>query len=296
MVRPTWTPCVSLISLLPSPLSLFPHPHSLLLSFPLSSPAARRRRGAQSPASVSTPATPIAWTRQWWWAWGSPRTARVRALPWTSTCASPAAFGRGRAGRRRGAQPCWARCRRGSRRGREQSDGGEDGGSKATARRWCVVVTCEVAARCPPPVGRRALPPLPPAPARRYSSPVGCPDELASSLAALPSAALSTGTARAAAPLPPTHRPGVCRRSSPTGRRAPHPPAGLRAPLLEMVSQTLWTTWHFCSTIIPSILLYWPPIFIWKRTGWSLNLSYLWINSSILSVMPYCYYTCFFSF
>lgn len=57
----------------------------------------------------------------------------------------------------------------------------------------------EVAARCLPPVGRRTRPPLQPAPASRRSSPADRPDELASSLAALPSAALSP--ARRAPPL-----------------------------------------------------------------------------------------------
>uniref|UniRef100_A0A0E0BQK7 Uncharacterized protein n=1 Tax=Oryza glumipatula TaxID=40148 RepID=A0A0E0BQK7_9ORYZ len=113
--------------------------------------------------------------------------------------------------------------------GREQSNGCEGGGRKAAARRWSAVVAREVTARCPPPVGQRALPPLPSAPTRRCSTPPGRPDELASSLVALPWAALSTGTARAATPLPPTRRPGVRRRSSPT-RRSPHATPSRRSP------------------------------------------------------------------
>ncbi|KAB8117005.1 hypothetical protein EE612_058411, partial [Oryza sativa] len=62
----------------------------------------------------------------------------------------------------------------------------------------------------------------------------------ASSLATLPLAALSAGAACTTAPLPPTRQLGVRRRSSPTSRCAPLPPAGPRAPPLEMDGNTLY--------------------------------------------------------
>ncbi|EEE52969.1 hypothetical protein OsJ_35627 [Oryza sativa Japonica Group] len=94
----------------------------------------------------------------------------------------------------------------------------------------------DVRGRRPLPTSRRparALPPLPPAPARRYSSPVGCPDELASSLAALRRP--PSPPARRAPPLlflPPTGRACAADPLPPAAARHTLPPVS--APLLEM--------------------------------------------------------------
>ncbi|BAT16416.1 Os12g0228400 [Oryza sativa Japonica Group] len=100
----------------------------------------------------------------------------------------------------------------------------------------------DVRGRRPLPTSRRparALPPLPPAPARRYSSPVGCPDELASSLAALRRP--PSPPARRAPPLlflPPTGRACAADPLPPAAARHTLPPVS--APLLEMDGKTLY--------------------------------------------------------